>query len=253
MVRVIGSGRVRLFLGVLAVLTVGVTLVTGLRAQETSEKPVPPGAELALIENVVKSREQYENALVTLVDYYTRTGQHKKLKDAREELEDLREVTKYDYVVLVDVLAISPVPRKSIPEADRLFDDGMTYKEYPATLFFFGKKEKLQKALGKFRKLIVTYPESDKVSEAAFRIAEIYEGPSFNDYGVAAKYYEAAFSWDPKTTLPARWRAARLYDKKLKDYSQARRIYQLCANESPDPDLRSKAARRAQELRDRGF
>jgi tetratricopeptide (TPR) repeat protein len=240
-------------LSILTVLAVGLTSIAVVRAQEAPEAAIPPGVELALIENVVKSRAQYEDALVALVDHYTRTGQHKKLEQAREELEDLRKVTKYDYVVLVDVLAVTPSPVKSLPEADRLFEDGTAYKNYPATLFVFGKKEKLEQALEKFKKLIVTYPDSDKVAEAAFRIAEIYEGPSFSDFALAAKYYEATFTWDPKTTLPARWRAAQLHEKKLESLSEARRIYQLCANESPDPKLREKATARAQDLGSRGF
>lgn len=237
----------------LAVLVVGLAGVAALRAQEGESAAVSPGTELALVEKVVEARQQYESALVRLVDYYKTTGQHVKLSQAQDELEDLRKVTKYDYVVLVDVLAVEPKPVKSIPEADALFRDAMEFKNYPATLFVFGKKEKLEVALRKFKKLITQYPESDKVAEAAYRIAEIYEGPFFNDFLRAAKYYEAAFRWDPKFPLPARWRAARLYDKKLHDYSEARRLYEICANESPSPSLREQADRRAKDLKARGF
>ena len=239
--------------GALMVLVGGLLGVAGLWAQEGSLPAVSPGTELALVEKVVEARQQYEGALVRLVDYYKGTGQHVKLRQAQDELQDLRKVTMYDYVVLVDVLAVAPKPVKSIPEADALFRDAMAFKNYPATLFVFGKKEKLEVALRKFKQLITQYPQSDKVAEAAYRIAEIYEGPFFNDFLRAAKYYEASFRWDPKFPLPARWRAARLYDKKLQDYSEARRLYELCANESPSPKLREQADRRAKELKARGF
>ncbi len=234
-------------------LAVGLVSMAGVWAQGGGGRQVSPGTELALVEKVVDSRQQYEKALVGLVAYYSQTGQDLKLRQAQDELEDLRKVTTYDYVVLVDVLAVTPNPEKPIPEADALFVDGMTYKKHPADLFFFGKKEKLEVALRKFKELITKYPQSNKVAEAAYRIAEIYGGASFNDFLRAAKYYEAAFRWDPKIPFPARWRAAQIFDKKLENYSEARRLYELCADESPSPDLRERAARRAQNLKARGF
>ncbi len=252
MTRVARGVKRMLGLTVLVVLVGALVPGVGLWAQE-EPRAVSPGEELAMIEKVVESRQQYEDSLVKLVAYYTRTGQHLKLVQAQDELADLRKVTKYDFVVLVDVLAAEPKPVKSIPQADALFTNAMDYKNYPATLFFFGKKEKLEKALRRFKELITQYPESDKVAEASFRIAEIYEGASFNDYLRAAKYYQAAFRWDPKIVHPARYRAARLYDEKLQDYSEARRLYEVCAGESPFPDLREKAVRRAQDLKARGF
>ena len=254
MARFAGRGNWGLWVGLLAVLLVaGLVSVRGVWAQEATGPRVSSGTELALVEKVVETRQEYKEALVKLVDYYTHTGQDLKLRQAQDELEDLRKVTTYDYVVLVDVLVVTPKPEKSLPEADALFNDAMAYKNYPATLFVFGKKEKLEVALRKFKELITKYPRSDKVAEAAYRIAEIYGGPSFNDFLRAAKYYEASFRWDPKLPFPARWRAAQIYDNKLEHYSEARRLYELCADESPSPDLREKASRRAQNLKARGF
>ncbi len=254
MARFAGGRKWGLWAGLLGVVLAGALVsVSGVWAQGGVVRGVSPGTELALVEKVVESRQQYERALVKLGDYYGQTGQDLKLRQAEDELEDLRKVTTYDYVVLVDVLAVTPRPDKSIPEADALFEVAMTYKNYPATLFVFGKKEKLEVALRKFKQLITEYPESNKVAEAAYRIAEIYGGVSFNDFLRATKYYEAACRWDPKLPFPARWRAAQIYDKKLQHYSEARRLYELCADESPSPDLRERAARRAQNLRARGF
>jgi len=254
MARLAGGSKWGLWAGLLVVvLAGGLVSVSGVWGQQGAVREVSPGTELALVEKVVESREQYERALVKLGDYYRQSGQDLKLRQAEDELEDLRKVTTYDYVLLVDVLAVTPRPLRSIPEADALYEVGMAFKDYPATLFVFGKKEKLEVALRKFKQLITQYPESSKVAESAYRIAEIYEGASFNDFLLAAKYYEATFRWDPKTTRPARWRAARLYDEKLLNYKEARRLYELCASVSPSADLRDKAGRRAQELQIRGF
>jgi tetratricopeptide (TPR) repeat protein len=250
-----------------AALVAGVWWGGGLWAQEppapvtpapgASEGPAreafPPGAELALVEQVVDSRQRYEEALAKLVEHYTQSGQDRKLRMAQDELEDLRKVSKYDYVTLLDVLTTPPKPIKSIPEADRLFADAMTLKNYPADLFIFGKRERLEKALSKFQQLIVQYPESDKVAEAAYRMAEIYEGPSYNEYFLAARYFEAAFQWNPKLPYPALWRAAQNYDSRLQNYVEAKRLYEMCVKNCPDPDLQQRAQRRLQELKARGY
>jgi TolA-binding protein len=216
-------------------------------------EPFPPGAELAIVEEVVDSRQRYEESLAKLIDHYSQTGQDRKLRQAEDELSDLRKVTKYDYVSLLDVLTTTPKPVKSIPEADRLFNDGMTYKTYPADLFFFGKKERLEKSLRKFQQLILQYPESDKVAEAAYRMAEIYEGASFNEYYLAARYYEAAFKWNPKLPYPALWRAAQNYDTRLHNYAEAVRVYEMCTKESPSPDILQRSQQRLEELKRQGY
>jgi TolA-binding protein len=216
-------------------------------------EPFPPGAELAIVEQVVDSRQQYEESLVKLIDHYSQTGQDRKLRQAQDELNGLRKVTKFDYVSLLDVLTTTPKPIKSIPEADRLFTDAMTYKNYPADVFFFGKKDHLQKALRKFQQLILQYPESDKVAESAYRMAEIYEGPSFNEFYLAARYYEAAYRWNPKLPYPALWRAAQNYDTRLHNYAEAKRVYEMCTKESPSPDILQRSQRRLEELKRQGY
>jgi len=225
----------------------------GAAAAAPVREAFPPGAELALVERVVDSRQQYEESLVKLIDQYSQTGQDRKRRMAEDELSDLRKVSKYDYVALLDVLTTTPKPIRSIPEADRLFADAMTYKNYPADLFIFGKRDHLEKALLKFQQVILQYPESDKVAEAAYRMAEIYEGSSYNEYFLAARYYEAAFRWNPKLPYPALWRAAQNYDARLHNYAEAKRVYDMCAKECPDPDLQQRAQRRAQELKTQGY
>jgi TolA-binding protein len=225
----------------------------GAAAAAPVREAFPPGAELALVERVVDSRQQYEESLVKLIDQYSQTGQDRKRRMAEDELSDLRKVSKYDYVALLDVLTTTPKPIRSIPEADRLFTDGMTYKNYPADLFVFGKKERLEKSLRKFQQLILQYPESDKVAEAAYRMAEIYEGASFNEYYLAARYYEAAFRWNPKLPYPALWRAAQNYDARLHNYAEAVRVYEMCTKESPSPDILQRSQRRLEELKRQGY
>jgi tetratricopeptide (TPR) repeat protein len=95
---------------------------------------------------------------------------------------------------------------------------------------------------------MATYPDSDKVGDAAFEIAEIYAGSYFHDYESAAKYYIKSYQLNPYIKQPALLRAAETYDKMLADYERAKAIYQQAALYSPDAKSRKKAQDRLSVL-----
>jgi len=79
-------------------------------------------------------------------------------------------------------------------------------------------------ALEKYNQLISKYPTSDKIDDAAFRAAGIYE--HLKDYTIAVQYYQRTFQWDPQTAYPARFKAAYLLDTQLARRAEALQIYQ---------------------------
>lgn len=79
-------------------------------------------------------------------------------------------------------------------------------------------------ALTKYNSLIRQYPNSDKIDDAAYRAAGIYD--YFKDYEIALLYYQRAYQWDPDTPYPARFYAASLLDKKLHRRDEALQVYQ---------------------------
>jgi tetratricopeptide (TPR) repeat protein len=72
--------------------------------------------------------------------------------------------------------------------------------------------------------LISKYPNSDKIDDAAFRAAGIYE--YLNDYTIAVQYYQRTYQWDPQTAYPARYKAAFLLDTQLGRRAEALQLYQ---------------------------
>ena len=122
----------------------------------------------------------------------------------------------------------------------------MDFKNYPA--WPDEKRGKLRIAVEKFTTLIREYPTSDKISEAAFRLGEIYEGWYYEDFAKAAAAYERAYQWNARTILPAKFRAAKLYDEKLMQRDKAVMLYKQVVVERLYKRDAEHAAKRVIEL-----
>jgi len=243
----IGRFRKCLEFGLVAVLLL---LLHGWALQAEEEKSsAADQAEVGLVENVAEARATYRQALTELVHYYSRIGNDAKRKQAQEELDGFDDVVKHEYVILAYVVDPNIKPTRTIPEADRLYKDGMEYKNYRTLFFRRSKKKKLQLALERFKEILLKHPESDKCDDAAYRIAQIYDGQHFRDPVLAVKYYEKCFEWDPRTPYDARYCAARIYDLKLKDPDTAVRVYALAVEKERDERIREKAENRLAELK----
>ena len=90
------------------------------QAQQLS---VPQAGEVDIAEHVATSRQAYRNGLQALVDYYTDTGNNMKLEWAKKELNLLKKVTQYDYIVEAAVPGTQLRASQSILEADYIFRD----------------------------------------------------------------------------------------------------------------------------------
>lgn len=132
-----------------------------------------------------------------------------------------------------DLYGIEPVeeqsltytrPVRDIEVANYLFQDGKMYKK---SLWIFNKSSKLLSAIKRFKMIINDYGESDKTDDAAYELARIYNGFYFKDYAGAAHYYVTCYELNPDTDKPARYMAARVYDKHLKDYPKAIQNYEM--------------------------
>jgi TolA-binding protein len=82
----------------------------------------------------------------------------------------------------------------------------------------------LRKALDKYDQFISKYPTSDKIDDAAFRMAKIYE--YLKDYTNAVKNYQRTYQWNPQTPTVARFKAAYILDTQLGRRAEALQIYQ---------------------------
>jgi tetratricopeptide (TPR) repeat protein len=82
----------------------------------------------------------------------------------------------------------------------------------------------LSMALGKYEQLIAKYPKSNRISDAAFGMARIYEYRK--DYANAVINYQRTYQWNPKTPTSARFKTAYILDNHLGRRAEALQIYQ---------------------------
>ena len=108
------------------------------------------------------------------------------------------------------------------PDANAMYAEAVHLEEQAGPLI---KNEALlRKSLDKYDQFINKYPKSDKIDDAAFRMAGIYE--YLNDYTNAVKNYQRTYQWNPQTPTVARFKAAYLLDTQLGRRAEALQIYQ---------------------------
>src|SRR3972149_4841631 len=203
------------------------------------------------ITNTIKSsRESYKKALIELVQFYLDIGNQLRLQKARNELKALNNVPQLKYLFArEDVAEISPT--KNIEEANVLFQDGKNYKNM--LNLTTSRKSKLSYAVARFKKILDDYPESDKADDAAYELADIYESYHFRDYEGSASYYVKCYELNPNTGRPARYMAARIYDKYLHNYKEAIRNYEMALKTCRDAEMLKIANQRLDDLRKQGY
>ncbi|MHC4336402.1 MAG: tetratricopeptide repeat protein [Planctomycetota bacterium] len=242
-----------------AVLIVLVCVLVGCRGVDTGASQLVPArtkatvvkmagaSESDMIEQVAINRQAYRGGLESLVAHYERTGNHMKLGWARDELEGLKEVHQYSYIVEAAVPPATLRAGPMIAEAELLYMSAMRYERKSKTLGIFPNEDKLRLALDKYNELIEKHPSSDKIDDAAYRAGRICE--HFKDYTIALLYYQRAYQWDPQTVHPARYKAAYILDTIQHRRAEALKIYQQALrNNKLSPKQREFAQTRVRTL-----
>ena len=205
------------------------------------------GAESDLVEQVAINRQAYRQYLESLVAYYESIGNNMKLTWAKDELKSLKKASKYNYIINAVTLGPNLRATASILEADYMYDEALRIEKKARKLILITHEDNLRLAMNKYNNLITRHPTWDKIDDAAFRIAGILE--YFKDYTVALLYYQRTYQWDPATTLPAKYKAARLLDKHLYQRAEALEMYeQAVKQEGLSESYKQFAERRIAEL-----
>jgi tetratricopeptide (TPR) repeat protein len=185
---------------------------------------VARSTEADLAEQLAVSRQAYRRGLEVMVQHYTKTGNNMKLAWAQKELDALNAMAQYDYVVEATMAGANLKANKSIPEGDYLYNDAVRLEDQAGQFLVIKDDNLLRIALDKYNQLISKYPGSDKIDDAAFHAAGIYE--HFKDYTIAVLYYQRTYQWDPETLYPAKYKAAFILDRRLYRRAEALQLYQ---------------------------
>jgi len=182
---------------------------------------IAKAGETDFVEQIAVNRQAYRQGLELLIKYYTKTGNNMKFKWAKEELAALDSIPQYKYIVEPETAGPNLRASASIPEADDFYEDALQLEKEAGVLL--KNNDLLRLALDKYDRIIRQHPSSDKIDDAAFKAGEIYE--YFQDYSIALLYYKRAYEWDPDTIHPARFRSARILDKRLHRNAEALKLY----------------------------
>ncbi|HEX5271764.1 MAG TPA: hypothetical protein VFW33_14805 [Gemmataceae bacterium] len=210
-------------------------------------KPRGPASDVELVEKVLAARRDYQVSLEALRAHYISVQDTERARWTEDELREFHRINKQAYNLDLDVPPPTLKAEKNIPEANELYKRAMTYKDKGWTGGDYTDNQRRAELL--FQQILTSYPESDKIDDAAYRLAEMYEGKAYKQYRRAEVYYERCFQWNPNTQFDARLRAARLQDKVLLNRGEAVRLYEEVLQHETDPTWEAEAKKRLQELR----
>jgi TolA-binding protein len=206
--------------------------------------PKPP-SELEVVEKLLAVRRDYQQTLEQLRLYYIGAGDVEKARWAEEELRQYHRINKPAYALELDVPPPTLQAAQNVPEANELYRRAMTYKDKGWGNDYVDNQKRAEIL---FQQLLTNYPQSDKISDTAYQLGDIYEGKPYHQYRRAAVYFERSFQWNPSTQFDARLRAARLYDRQLMERAKAMELYREVVARETDAKRTQEAQKRLGEL-----
>jgi tetratricopeptide (TPR) repeat protein len=208
------------------------------------KKPAGKG-DVEIVERLLAARKEYQMTLEALRAHYIATADIERAHWAEDELIQFHRILKHPYRLELDVPPPTLDASANVPEANELYRRAIVFKDKGMSTAYIDNQRRAELLL---QQLLTNYPQSDKISDAAYQLGDLYESKAFRQYPRAASYFERCFQWNPKTHFDARLRAARLYDRYLNDRNRAMEIYREVSNRETDAKRVEEAQKRLTEL-----
>jgi hypothetical protein len=215
------------------------------RAQTPPPATSPRPSDIELVEKLLVARKDYQKALETLRTHYLQGGDLERAKWAEEELIQFHRIPKQAYRLELDVPPPTLTGQSNVTDANKLFTRAMKYKDQGWGTDYIDNQRRAEIL---FQELLTRYPSSDKISDTAFMLGDIYENKPYKHYRRAAQYYERCFQWNPRTQFDARIRAARIYDRHLAERPRAIELYREVTTHETDTKRIQEATKRLADL-----
>jgi hypothetical protein len=234
-------------------MTIGSSFLIHNSSLVFGQSRVPPAGtgvapEVNSVKRVIAARHEYQAALESLRGFYANNTDTEKLKWTEDEIKQFHRVPKHAYVLDLDVPGPGLRAEQNIPGANDLYKRAMEFKDRGFGNDYIDNQIRAELL---FQQLINQYPTSNKNSDSAYQLGDIYESRAFHQYRRAASYFERCAQWNPNTHFDARLRAARLYDKALNERGRAIELYKLVTINETDQKRVQEAQRRLTELSER--
>ena len=212
---------------------------------QEKEAPAAGASDIDKVERLIAARREYQLSLENLRAYYISSGDIERARWAEDELLQFHRITKQAFRMELDVPPPNLQANYNIPDANELYKQAMSYKDKGWGTDYIDNQRRAELLL---QKLLSDHPQSDKISDAAYQLGDVYESKAYKQYDRAAHYFERCFEWNPKTQFDARLRAARLYERNVGERNHAIQIYQDIINRETDPKRIEEAQKRLADL-----
>ncbi len=210
-----------------------------------SETPAANSSDVDKVELLLAARREYQLSLESLRAYYISSGDIERARWAEDELLQYHRINKQAFNMTLELPPPTLEAKYNIPEANELYKQAITYKDKGWGADYIDNQRRAELLL---QKLLTEHPQSDKISDAAYQLGDIYESKAYHQYGRAAHYFERCFLWNNKTQFDARLRAERLYERNVGERNHAIEIYRDIVNRETDPKRIEEAQRRLADL-----
>jgi hypothetical protein len=213
--------------------------------------PANPGGadksgDLELVQKLLAVRRDYQKTLEQLYVHYHQVNDKERERWAKDELVNFHRTPKHAFILDLDVPPPNLTGNQHSAEANKLFTWALQYKDKGFGVDYIDNQRRAELL---FQEILTKYPHSDKISDVAFMLGDIYESKAYKMYYRAVEYYHRCYQWNSKTSHDARLRAARIYDKQLNNRTKALEMYrEVTQYDVVDPRRKQEADRRIAEL-----
>ena len=230
-----------------AVVAVALSAALFVTAQPPPGLPPRPlgNTDLEIVQKLLAVRRDYQATLEQLRQLYLQAGDLERARWAEEELRQYHRIPKHAFRLELDVPPSTLTSQTNVPEANQLYIRAMSYKDKGWGTDFIDNQRRAEIL---FQELLTKFPQSNKISDTAYMLGDIYEKAPYKMYRRAASYFERCCQWNQATTTDARLRAARLYDRQQLDRGRAQELYKEVTTHSSDTRHIQEAQRRLAEL-----
>jgi hypothetical protein len=228
--------------------TLGVVLLATVpRAQQPA--PADPaavkGGDLELVKKLLTVRTEYQKTLEKLRIHYHQAGDLERMRWAEEELRSYHRSPHHAFILDLVVPPPNLKGDQNVPEANKLFTWAMQFKDKGVGDSYIDNQRRAEIL---FDEILTKYPQSDKISDVAFMLGDIYESKAYRRYYLAVEYYHRCYQWNKMTSHDARLRAAHIYDRHLNNRTKALEMYKEITTHETDPRRIDEAQKRIAEL-----
>jgi tetratricopeptide (TPR) repeat protein len=214
-------------------------------------QPGEPGAgakrsDLELVQKLLHARKEYQKVLEQLYVHYHHVNDKERERWAKEELVNFHRIPKNAFDLSLDVPPPNLKGNQHVAEANKLFTWALRYKDKGIGVDYIDNQRRAEIL---FQEILTKYPNSDKISDVAYMLGDIYESKAYKMHYRAVEYYHRCYEWNKSTSHDALLRAARIYDKQLNNRAKALEMYkEVATHDVLDLRRKQEAEKRIIEL-----